>query len=91
MPASGDIELVRRIAARDPAALGALFDARSALVHALAHSILLDEEAAESVLEETFWQLWCEAGDDLPLDGTLVGRLMQIARDRAITRRRVSR
>src|ERR687897_170113 len=83
-----DRALLRRMADRDEAALGALYDVWSGRVHALALWILKDADDAEDVVEETFWQIWRTA--DRYQGGRSAGStwIMMIARSRALDRLR---
>ena len=81
-----DRALLRRMAAGDEAALGALYDLWSGRVHALALWILKDADDAEDVVEETFWQIWRTA--NRYQGGRSAGStwIMMIARSRALDR-----
>ena len=54
--------LIARLASRDQAALGALFDRFSDEVHAVVVRIVGNESEAEKVVEEVFWKAWERAG-----------------------------
>src|SRR6266568_3593800 len=56
-----DLELLRRIAQGDSAALGQFYDLHSGPMFALACHILNDGKEAEDVLQEVFLQLWQKA------------------------------
>src|SRR5215210_1977337 len=88
VPVDHDRALLRRMAAGDEAALGAVYDLWSERVHSLALWILKDADDAEDVVEETFWQIWRTA--DRYQGGRSAGStwIMMIARSRALDRLR---
>lgn len=82
-----DCELVARMARRDEAALGLLYDRWSALVYSVAARFVSGEDA-EEVLEDTFWQAWRQAEQYRNGRGKVSTWLTLIARSRALDRRR---
>jgi RNA polymerase sigma-70 factor (ECF subfamily) len=85
-----DIALLSRIAARDTAAVGELYDRHNRLLFGLILRILRDRAEAEEVLQETFVQAWTRAGTyDVAL-GLPVAWLVRIAQNRAIDRLRAN-
>jgi len=86
-----DLELVRRMAAGDEAALGTLYDRYSPLLHSVALRIVGDADDAEEVLEDTFWQAWRQAGRYEETRGGISTWLVMIARSRAVDRVRARR
>lgn len=81
-------DLLKRLTARDPDALGELYDRHSHLVFGLILRILRDRGEAEDVLQEVFVQVWNRASSyDADL-GPPVAWLLGIARNRAIDRLR---
>src|SRR5689334_21482661 len=56
-----DPELLRRIAQRDPAALGELYDRVGGVLFATALHILGDRREAEEVIQDVFLQIWNKA------------------------------
>lgn len=91
VPSQADRELVRRMAAGDESALGALYDHYAPLLHSVARRIVGDDDDAEEVLEETFWQAWRQAGRYEESRGGLSTWLVMIARSRALDRVRARR
>lgn len=85
----GDADLLRRMAAGDEQALGALYDRWSPLVHSVVLRIVGDADDAEELVEETFWQAWRQAGRYDPARGGISGWLVVIARSRALDRVRL--
>lgn len=79
-----------RVVARDPAALGELYDAHSRRLFGLILRILKDRGEAEEVLQEVFVQAWTRAGTYNRGLGSPAGWLIGIARNRAIDRLRAS-
>lgn len=76
--------LIARIARQDENALGALYDATVGRVYGMALRILRDEQGAEEVAEEVFFQVWRQAGRYDPTRGRPLGWLLNLARSRAL-------
>lgn len=76
--------LIARIARQDEDALGALYDATVGRVYGMALRILRDEQGAEEVAEEVFFQVWRQAGRYDPARGRPLGWLLNLARSRAL-------
>lgn len=76
--------LVGRIAQRDEAALGELYDAALGRVYGLALRIVRQAAGAEEVAEDTFWQIWNEAGRFDPQRGRALTWILTICRSRAL-------
>ncbi len=81
-------EVIRRLARADEAALEALYDETSGLVHGLALRILRDRSAAEEVTIEVYVQAHRQAGRYDPSRGTPSAWLLTLTRSRAIDRLR---
>ena len=79
------------MAAGDEQALGALYDRWVVSVHTLAYHLLGDEDEAEDVVEETFWQAWRQAGRFEASRGAVSAWLSTIARSRALDHLRARR
>jgi len=83
---SEDESLVRRMAAGDDEALGALYDKWSPVVHGVVSRLLRQPEDVEDVVEEAFWQAWRQADRFDPARGAVQTWLLTIARSRALDR-----
>lgn len=89
MPAApDDVALVHRVADRDESALAELYDRFSGLLLALARRILHDDAEAEEILQETFLQVWNQAGRYDRGRSSVSTWLVLITRSRAIDRLR---
>jgi RNA polymerase sigma-70 factor (ECF subfamily) len=86
-----DLELLRRIALRDEAALATFFDCHSKLAFGVILRILRRPSDAEDVLQETFVRVWSRAETYDPRLGSPAAWLVRIARNRAIDRLRAQR
>lgn len=86
-----DIELLRRIAARDRAAFAEFYDRHSALLFSIAFRILNNASEAEDVLQETFVQIWEKAGSFDPKLGKTTSWAVVLVRNKAIDRLRAAR
>ena len=85
---TADLSRLERVVARDPVALGELYDEHSRLLFGLILRILKDRGEAEEVLQEVFVQAWTRASTYNTQLGSPVGWLVGIARNRAIDRLR---
>ena len=88
---SEDEALVRRMAAGDDQALGALYDRWAAVVHGVVSRLLRQPDDVEDVVEETFWQAWRQAARFDRTRGAVQTWLLTIARSRALDRVRALR
>ena len=83
-----DATLLRRVAAGEESALAALYDRWAATIHALARRVVREPSEADEVVEDTFWQVWRQAGRYDAARGSASAWLLTIARSRALDRRR---
>jgi RNA polymerase sigma-70 factor (ECF subfamily) len=83
-----DSALVERIMVADEGALAALYDRYAGMLYAMLVRILKDTSAAEEVLQDLFLQLWRGAARFDASRGSLVGWLLVIGRNRALSRLR---
>jgi RNA polymerase sigma-70 factor (ECF subfamily) len=83
-----DAALMDKIVARDEGALAAVYDRYAGMLSSVLNRILRDSQAAEEILQDTFFQLWRTASRFDPERGSLAGWLLVIARNRAISRLR---
>jgi RNA polymerase sigma-70 factor (ECF subfamily) len=80
------VALVRGIARADQAALHALYARAHRIVFTLAVRITGSHESAEEVTLDVFHDVWRRAGAYDPVNGTVLGWIMNQARSRAIDR-----
>lgn len=76
--------LIARTALQDERALERLYDLTFGKVYAVALRILRNAEAAEEVVEDTYWQAWREASRYDPARGRALTWLLTICRSRAL-------
>lgn len=81
-----EAELLRRIAARDKTALGALYDHVASALFAVSFRILGDSHEAEEVIQDVFVEIWNKASVFDASLGTAFHWVMRIARNRSIDR-----
>lgn len=79
-----DRTLMRRIVARDQAALRLLYDRYGGRLLAVAQRILGDRSRAEDVLQEAFVSVWSAAATHDDRDGSVFAWLYSIVRFKAI-------
>jgi RNA polymerase sigma-70 factor (ECF subfamily) len=82
------VRLVESIAARDQAALHALYERSHRLVFTLSMRITGNRETAEELTLDVFHDVWRRASGYDPANGTVIGCIMNQARSRAIDRLR---
>ena len=85
---ASDLEMVAGIARREPEAFTAFYDRHASMIFALLYRLLGERAEAEDALQETFWQVWRQAGAHDPSRGSPVAWLVQIARSRGLDRLR---
>lgn len=78
------LDVIRRVASADQAALREFYDATSPTVFGLVSRIVRDYSAAEEVTLDVYTQVWRLASDYCEEKGTPVTWLLMIARSRAI-------
>lgn len=83
-----DAALIGRLVLRDESALTALYDRYAGLISSVLQRILRDNQAAEEILQDVFFQLWNAASRFDSSRGSLPAWLVVIARNRAISRLR---
>ena len=76
--------VIARTALQDERALERLYDLTFGKVYAVALRILRNAEAAEEVVEDTYWQAWREASRYDPARGRALTWLLTICRSRAL-------
>ncbi len=88
-----DTELISRARRGETAALEALYDRYAAWMLGLAVRIVGEREAAEDILQESFFQVWARAESFDPARGAFPAWLTTIVRSRSIDylRRRSAR
>ena len=83
-PDSHLLDCVDRIVRRDQGGLAALYDATVNRVHGVAMRILKNEESAEEVVSDVYFQAWREAERYDRSRGPVQGWLLIICRSRAL-------
>ena len=76
--------LIARLVARDERALTELYDDTVRRVYAVVLRFTQDAALAEEVVEDAYWQVWCQAPRFDPARGRPLAWLLSIARSRAI-------
>lgn len=79
-------ELLIRVADRDEAAFGTLYDMLSSRVFGLILRVLVDRAQSEEVLQEVFLEVWQSAGAFAPNKGQGRSWVLTIAHRRAVDR-----
>ena len=82
------VELVRAIAAGNQVALHRLYERTHRLVFTLAARLSGNRETAEELTLDVFLEVWRRADRYDPVNGTVLGWIMNLARSRAIDRLR---
>jgi RNA polymerase sigma factor (sigma-70 family) len=83
-----DQKLIASIADGDQEALALVYARHNSLLYSTALRILGDPTAAEETIQDTFFQLWQNAGKFDSARGSLTGWLLVITRSRALSRLR---
>ncbi len=86
-----DAALIKRMVEADETALGALYDQWVKPLYSLVLHLLKDQDEAEDVVEETFWQAWRKASSYDPSKGAVSTWLLTIGRRKALDRIRSRR
>lgn len=84
--ADDEIELMKRIKAKDGEALGELYDLYSRLLYGMVISIVKKREEAEDVLQEVFIKIWEKASSFDEERGNVYSWLVTLTRNKAIDR-----
>jgi len=79
-----EVELLRRIAARDERAIEALYQRYSAPLYSLAFQVTRADRFAQDVVQEVFVAAWRDAGRFDPARGSVAAWLHSLARHKAI-------
>jgi RNA polymerase sigma-70 factor (ECF subfamily) len=79
-----DQQLLSRIARGEEAALATFYDRHAARTLGLVQKLLGSRGDPEDVLQETFWQVWCRAGQFDPERSSPLAWLLMLARSRAL-------
>ena len=79
-----DLELIRRMGAKDSQALDAFYERYKRTAFSLVYRIVGNREDAEDVLVDVFWQAWQQANRYDQSRGKPLAWLLTIARTRAI-------
>jgi RNA polymerase sigma-70 factor (ECF subfamily) len=85
---SADVELVRRVASGDVAAVGLLYDRYASTLLPVALRILRERAEAEDVLHDAFVAVSDRAGQYVPERGSVVAWLVTLVRNLSIDRTR---
>ncbi|MFN0130364.1 MAG: sigma-70 family RNA polymerase sigma factor [Verrucomicrobiales bacterium] len=86
-----DADLLRLVAERDSAAMGALYDRHSRMLYATILRIAGEPAEAQDILHDAFVQIGRKAGGYDPAGGRPVGWLVTLARNLALDRVRVAK
>ncbi len=79
-----DRDLARRLRARDPHVMSALYDRYGRTAYALIYRVVRDAAAAEDLVQETFLRVWNRAQSFDEERGALGPWILTVARNRAI-------
>jgi len=84
LSSAADADLARRLRARDPRVMAALYDRYGKLAYSLIFRIVRDGAAAEDLVQETFLRVWNRAHSFDAGRGALGPWILAVARNRAI-------
>ncbi len=87
-PDPNEIEMMRKIAQRDKEAFTTCYDRHAPTVFAFLIHLLKDRTEAEDILQETFWQVFRQAGVYDEKRGSPLAWIITVARSRGIDRLR---
>ncbi len=83
-----DDAVLARVRGGDPQALEELYDRFAGRVYSLAHSFCGDAAAAAEVTHDVFLDVWRRGDAVDAVQGSTANRLLTLAHDRAVARRR---
>ncbi|GAB2812987.1 sigma-70 family RNA polymerase sigma factor [Streptomyces chlorus] len=90
VPPRWDRTMQQRLARGEAAALGELYDRFASLVHGLAHRVLGDEDAADTVTRDVFAHIWEHPDAYGPQQGPLRTWIAALAHGLAVERLRAA-
>jgi len=79
-----DARLLERLRARDPDAMGELYDKYSRITYSLIYRVVRNQPVAEDLVQETFIRVWNRIQAFDPQKGSLGPWILTVARNRAI-------
>jgi RNA polymerase sigma-70 factor, ECF subfamily len=82
------LQLVRAVAGGNQCALHSLYEQTHRIVFTLIVRIIMNRETAEEVTLDVFYEVWRRASTYDPVNGSVAGWIMNLARSRAIDRLR---
>lgn len=78
-----DEALLHMVALQDPDALEVLYDRHAQVIYNVIYRIVRQQEVAEELLQETFWQVWQKAGH-FHGGGAAAAWIYRIARNKSL-------
>jgi len=79
-----DETLIHRVARGEPTALEILYERHAAMILGICLKIIGDQVEAESILQETFWQIWRGTTSYKAERGSFQAWLFKLARNLAL-------
>lgn len=79
-----DGPLIERLMARDPGAMGELYDRYSRITYSLIYRVVRNPSVTEDLVQETFLRVWNRIQGFDPAKGALGPWILTVARNRAI-------